>query len=662
MKTITFYSYKGGVGRTLLLANFAEYLAYCDKRVVIVDFDLEAPGIHLKFGLDPDSIRNSGLVNFINTAIKDINSIISLGPYLHSIPTQPNKQYYKNINIVPAGNAPSKEYADEYSKIPWYDLYYGFKSVHHGAYSEKDQQNSKNISGFRIFLLLQVLIENINPPIDYLLIDSRTGITDIGGTAITVLPDTLVCLFNNNLENIAGLQTVITSSKNTILRIKKLKINFIPVLTRIPEDSQIDIESLIHTINEKLWANDKIKKEELHIIRSEPDLEFVEELRFSSDKSLRENLILRDYLNVFSAIEPKIPKERELIELLNLIPSREESKHEEPEFSNTISIKDNIKEKSRRLKSIQPRFVFYNGGKEVPNSQKNQFSIFIDAVIKNMAMNLYDKYEYENIERDINWDLLGFQISEGFFDFCAEPYYLTRTRSHFLDIVQFGWLRTFTCFISRNSELYKNNVFGIKNFMNVDQSSFRNNFFELFKKSNVDFHIGVLGDHAAAIEVYRDLDFFPHNRIEYSRNENSLWDWLISIENAINNKLIICDHAVAKYLHRLENDWPGKQEYKGQFLSSTDALTFHFREPIPIGFVYPIEDIEWRKQISKAITDSFLDDSYGFSWEEVSKQLKAYHLELFGADRLLRQLIWDLNFKEADSIYKKLGKSINMKL
>ena len=43
MKTFTFYSYKGGVGRTLALANFAKYAVNRGFKVVLLDFDLEAP-------------------------------------------------------------------------------------------------------------------------------------------------------------------------------------------------------------------------------------------------------------------------------------------------------------------------------------------------------------------------------------------------------------------------------------------------------------------------------------------------------------------------------------------------------------------------------------------------------------------------------------------
>lgn len=50
MRIITFASYKGGVGRSLALANLAHYLAELGQRVVALDLDLESPGLHYKLG------------------------------------------------------------------------------------------------------------------------------------------------------------------------------------------------------------------------------------------------------------------------------------------------------------------------------------------------------------------------------------------------------------------------------------------------------------------------------------------------------------------------------------------------------------------------------------------------------------------------------------
>ena len=46
MNVVTFYSYKGGVGRTNALANVGYKLALEGQRVLLVDFDLEAPSLN----------------------------------------------------------------------------------------------------------------------------------------------------------------------------------------------------------------------------------------------------------------------------------------------------------------------------------------------------------------------------------------------------------------------------------------------------------------------------------------------------------------------------------------------------------------------------------------------------------------------------------------
>src|SRR5262249_54694871 len=50
---VTFYSYKGGTGRSMVLANVAYILAWqnqpVQRKVLIIDWDLEAPGLHKYF-------------------------------------------------------------------------------------------------------------------------------------------------------------------------------------------------------------------------------------------------------------------------------------------------------------------------------------------------------------------------------------------------------------------------------------------------------------------------------------------------------------------------------------------------------------------------------------------------------------------------------------
>ena len=66
---ITFYSYKGGTGRTMALANVAWILASNGNRVLSVDWDLESPGLHKFFHpfLDESTVSATpGVIEIIN--------------------------------------------------------------------------------------------------------------------------------------------------------------------------------------------------------------------------------------------------------------------------------------------------------------------------------------------------------------------------------------------------------------------------------------------------------------------------------------------------------------------------------------------------------------------------------------------------------------------
>src|SRR6476469_6969186 len=65
---ITFYSYKGGTGRSMALANVAWILATNGKRVLAVDWDLEAPGLHrffTPFLSDKGRTHSEGLIEWV---------------------------------------------------------------------------------------------------------------------------------------------------------------------------------------------------------------------------------------------------------------------------------------------------------------------------------------------------------------------------------------------------------------------------------------------------------------------------------------------------------------------------------------------------------------------------------------------------------------------
>ncbi|SDL24295.1 KGGVGR-motif variant AAA ATPase [Kriegella aquimaris] len=288
MKTITFYSYKGGVGRSLTLSNIAMRLADLGKKVCLVDFDLEAPGLHLKFS---DYIESSelkkGVVEYISDFQNDGFLPDTFDSYLLKI--HYDSTLSGAIYFFPAGNLNTNAYWKKLSSISWKELFY-----------------SKNNLGVELLLNLKEKIKNeINP--DFLLIDSRTGITDISGMAMTLLSDSVVILAANNKENLIGSRRIIKGLKNDSNNLTGKLPKTYCVLTRIPyypnpEEKYKEtrmVKKALHTINKDEKLIDK-----LFVIHSDPALEVEEEFKINYLSKNTKNVvpIEEDYLTLFKEL------------------------------------------------------------------------------------------------------------------------------------------------------------------------------------------------------------------------------------------------------------------------------------------------------------------------------------------------------------------------
>src|SRR5712691_9766014 len=67
---VTFYSYKGGVGRTFALANIGALLSLWGYKTLCVDWDLEAPGLHLFFKSWLSKSNHSGLTELVQSHVE----------------------------------------------------------------------------------------------------------------------------------------------------------------------------------------------------------------------------------------------------------------------------------------------------------------------------------------------------------------------------------------------------------------------------------------------------------------------------------------------------------------------------------------------------------------------------------------------------------------
>jgi MinD-like ATPase involved in chromosome partitioning or flagellar assembly len=193
---VTFYSYKGGVGRSMALANVAWILAeQFHRRVLTIDWDLEAPGLHRFFDLE-DSEISGGLIELLDDYKALLQKETKLPEKLVDVPTYISKRYIRevrrftgdgSISILPAGQQ-TKEYSDKVNKFSWEEFY----ATWHGFGFIEDLKKELKTSG----------------KFDIILVDSRTGVTDIGGICTLQLPDIVVLLFALNEQNIKGIQLV----------------------------------------------------------------------------------------------------------------------------------------------------------------------------------------------------------------------------------------------------------------------------------------------------------------------------------------------------------------------------------------------------------------------------------------------------------------------
>ncbi len=287
MKTITFYSYKGGVGRSLVLANLAQRLVEFGKSVCMLDFDLEAPGLPFKFdGKNILSMEKKGIVDFVTEYQSTKKAPQTLdGDYY--IRLNENSKYQKPLHLITAGNTNNTAYWKNLAAIDWKEMFY-----------EPDG------NGYRLMLHLKALIEKELKP-DYLLVDSRTGVTDITGITLSVLADEVVVVSANNKENIYGSKLIMKGVWNTAPEDEKLPLHF--VLSRVPfteepEERLKEKDLIDNLITEFLEENISLYQSTINVIHSERSLEEEEELLIGEFQRDRQIFAGVDYRNFFKIL------------------------------------------------------------------------------------------------------------------------------------------------------------------------------------------------------------------------------------------------------------------------------------------------------------------------------------------------------------------------
>jgi WD40 repeat protein/MinD-like ATPase involved in chromosome partitioning or flagellar assembly len=195
---VTFYSYKGGTGRSMMLANVAWVLASRGQRVLVLDWDLEAPGLHryfYPFLRDPELTSSEGVIDFVHKFVAAA-AIPPAGkgapdddewfrPYANILRYAASLNWnFKDggaLDFIPAGRQ-GPSYPTRINTFDWEHFY-------------------QELGGWR---LLELARERMREEYDYVLIDSRTGVSDTSGICTIDLPDVLVICFTLNNQGIDG--------------------------------------------------------------------------------------------------------------------------------------------------------------------------------------------------------------------------------------------------------------------------------------------------------------------------------------------------------------------------------------------------------------------------------------------------------------------------
>jgi MinD-like ATPase involved in chromosome partitioning or flagellar assembly len=190
----------------------AALLASRGKKVLMVDFDLEAPGLTTMSICDGAS-QSAGLVEFVldyvkNGSVPDVKNYICSSEVKN--PALEGVGGSLSIDVMPSGKL-DPEYPQKFAAIDWPNLY----SKLDGFLLMEDMRAQWQAAGY-----------------DYVLIDSRTGLTDVGGICTRQLPDAVINVFFPNEQNLNGLKQVVNQVRDSKARGTDIKLLF--VASRVP--------------------------------------------------------------------------------------------------------------------------------------------------------------------------------------------------------------------------------------------------------------------------------------------------------------------------------------------------------------------------------------------------------------------------------------------
>lgn len=215
----TFYSFKGGVGRSLAAANVAYTLASWGRHVLLIDMDLDAPGIsgfldrageldEQQTAFQPDILTLLAELiavfrrgDDLDVAVRDLQPVSG---YVRRVapaklaPLAPKMGELGQLDVL--GIDQSRKYTERLAAL-------GLNGLGHDELVKVSRllRSYLKIQRFpRRPFWLQPFQPPESTPYDYVIVDSRTGFTEIGGLCVGPLADRLVVVTGLNDQNVKG--------------------------------------------------------------------------------------------------------------------------------------------------------------------------------------------------------------------------------------------------------------------------------------------------------------------------------------------------------------------------------------------------------------------------------------------------------------------------
>ena len=252
----------------MALVNTAVHLAERGRRVLLVDFDLEAPGLDT-FSLLRSKSSTPGLVDYVLQYLKEDQAPDVTDFVDHS-------KEVENLTVMSSG-AWGTDYAASFGRIDWEMLY-----------SERD--------GYLLFEDLKEQWRQAIAP-DYVLIDSRTGYTDTGGICTRQLPDAVTVLFFPNEQNLRGLSKIVSDIRSEAdpPRAKLIELHF--VMSNVPDLD--DEDDILVDMKRRFWRELRFEADPLVVHRYE-SLSLLNQAVFTKERP--KSRLAREYAEVADRI------------------------------------------------------------------------------------------------------------------------------------------------------------------------------------------------------------------------------------------------------------------------------------------------------------------------------------------------------------------------